>query len=122
MNKALAKIEAQIKKLEQKRDHLKVAGRAERLKIIVQTMRENSISPEEIHAAYRPAGPAKARAADAAVRKQRPPVQPKYRHPQTGETWSGRGKPPRWLAAEERGGARRDQFAIASREHVAQAA
>jgi len=39
-------------------------------------------------------------------------VAPKYRHPQTGETWSGRGKAPRWLAAEEAGGATRDSFLI----------
>lgn len=25
------------------------------------------------------------------------PVEPKYRDPATGTTWSGRGKPPRWL-------------------------
>ncbi|MGB0955592.1 MAG: H-NS histone family protein, partial [Panacagrimonas sp.] len=27
-------------------------------------------------------------------------VPPKYRHPQTGEEWSGRGRKPRWLQAE----------------------
>lgn len=26
-------------------------------------------------------------------------VAPKYRNPQTGATWSGRGKPPLWIAA-----------------------
>ena len=42
----------------------------------------------------------------------RPALPPKYRHPQTGETWSGRGKAPRWLAAEEAAGATRDSFLI----------
>ncbi len=28
-------------------------------------------------------------------------VRPKYRNPATGETWSGRGRPPRWIAGQE---------------------
>ena len=34
-------------------------------------------------------------------------VAAKYRDPESGATWSGRGKPPRWIA-----GKNRDQFAI----------
>jgi len=34
------------------------------------------------------------------------PVEPKYRDPKTGSTWSGRGKPPRWL------GDNKDEFLI----------
>jgi len=26
----------------------------------------------------------------------------KYRNPETGETWTGRGKPPRWIADKDR--------------------
>ncbi|MDT8843794.1 H-NS histone family protein [Paraburkholderia fungorum] len=29
------------------------------------------------------------------------PVAPKYRHPETGETWSGRGRAPRWLKDQD---------------------
>lgn len=29
-------------------------------------------------------------------------VAPKYRDPESGATWSGRGKPPRWLAGQPR--------------------
>ncbi|KKB64899.1 hypothetical protein WM40_02555 [Robbsia andropogonis] len=32
----------------------------------------------------------------------RPPVAPQYRDPDTGATWSGRGKPPRWIAGKDR--------------------
>lgn len=35
-------------------------------------------------------------------------VAPKYRNPATGETWTGRGKAPRWIADQDRA-----QFAIA---------
>lgn len=29
-------------------------------------------------------------------------VAPKYRDPQTGKTWSGRGKPPLWIVGKDR--------------------
>lgn len=29
-------------------------------------------------------------------------VAPKYRNPATGETWTGRGKPPRWIQDQDR--------------------
>ena len=35
-------------------------------------------------------------------------VKPKYRNPETGDTWTGRGKPPRWIAGKDR-----EQYLIA---------
>ncbi|KAG1425937.1 hypothetical protein G6F57_023351 [Rhizopus arrhizus] len=83
-------------------------------------MREYDITPEEIVAAYGAGKPVRAaaggrRKAGAAGRPATAAKRagaPKYRHPQTGETWSGRGKAPRWLAAEEAAGATRDSFLI----------
>ena len=34
-------------------------------------------------------------------------VAPKYRHPETGQTWTGRGKAPKWIQDEDR-----EKFAI----------
>jgi len=34
-------------------------------------------------------------------------VAPKYRNPATGQTWTGRGKPPKWIEGQDRA-----QFAI----------
>ena len=31
-------------------------------------------------------------------------VQAKYRDPETGATWSGRGKAPKWIEGKDRGG------------------
>lgn len=39
-------------------------------------------------------------------------VAPKYRDPASGDTWSGRGRLPRWLADAEAAGKSRDQFLI----------
>ncbi|BBE10351.1 MAG: DNA-binding protein H-NS [Glomeribacter sp. 1016415] len=35
------------------------------------------------------------------------PQPPKYKNPRTGQTWSGRGKPPHWIA-----GKNKDKFLI----------
>lgn len=39
-------------------------------------------------------------------------VAAKYRHPKTGETWSGRGGVAGWLAAELKAGKKREDFLI----------
>jgi DNA-binding protein H-NS len=43
----------------------------------------------------------------------RKPVEARYRNPQnTSETWTGRGKAPRWLAAKIAMGAKKEDFLI----------
>jgi DNA-binding protein H-NS len=42
----------------------------------------------------------------------RAPVRAKYRHPEPGETWSGRGSVPAWLKRVEAEGRRREEFAV----------
>jgi len=39
-------------------------------------------------------------------------VAPKYKDPQSGATWSGRGLTPKWLAEKEKAGAKREEFLI----------
>jgi DNA-binding protein H-NS len=47
------------------------------------------------------------------ARRKYPKVFPKYRNPQTpSETWSGRGKQPRWLAAALKTGRKIEEFRI----------
>jgi DNA-binding protein H-NS len=36
------------------------------------------------------------------ARSSRAGVAPKYRDPESGSTWSGRGKPPKWIAGQDR--------------------
>jgi len=46
-------------------------------------------------------------------RRPYPTVNPQYRNPENpSETWAGRGKQPRWLAAQLRSGKRIDDFRI----------
>ncbi|MGO1072264.1 H-NS histone family protein [Lysobacter sp. CA199] len=74
---------------------------------------------EELFGGTAPAarGPkAKTAKAAPAARKARKPlgkVAPKYRNPaNTGETWTGRGKQPRWLAAYTAAGKKLEDFLI----------
>jgi DNA-binding protein H-NS len=46
-------------------------------------------------------------------RRPYPTVVPKFRNPdRPSETWAGRGKTPRWLAAKLKSGKRMDEFRI----------
>jgi DNA-binding protein H-NS len=46
------------------------------------------------------------------ARRKYPRVLPKYRNPQTSETWSGRGKRPLWLVAAMKSGRKIEDFRI----------
>src|SRR2546429_4726611 len=51
--------------------------------------------------------------APVSTRRPYPPVSPKYCNPtHLWETWSGRGKQPRWLVAQLNAGGRIDDFRI----------
>jgi DNA-binding protein H-NS len=50
--------------------------------------------------------------ANGKARRKYPRVLPKYRNPQTSETWSGRGKQPRWLVAAIKTGGKIEDFEI----------
>jgi DNA-binding protein H-NS len=54
--------------------------------------------------------------ASSKTRRKYPRVLPKYRNPQTSETWSGRGKQPRWLVAAIKTGRKIEDFEIHAAE------
>ena len=47
-----------------------------------------------------------------ATRGKYPEVRPRYRNPETSETWSGRGKQPRWLITAMKAGRSLDDLRI----------
>ncbi len=62
-----------------------------------------------------PADVAKNELKVARLRRPYPRVLPKFRNPlNPGETWSGRGKQPRWLTAQLKSGKKVDDFRIKS--------
>jgi DNA-binding protein H-NS len=58
-------------------------------------------------------GTSTSQSAAARGRRAYPKVRPKYRNPKNEmETWAGRGKQPRWLAAQLRSGRKLNDFLI----------
>lgn len=105
----LQEIEKQIKALQEKAVRLR-SGKDKGLRIVLAAMKEHGLSVDDIAAAIgKPA------------RRGRPPgrktgpakggkVAVKFRH--GDDTWTGRGRTPRWLAALESAGRKRDEFRV----------
>ena len=98
----IAKLLTEAKKLGRKR--LVV------IKTIVKQMNAHDISINEVRLAMGKKSKTGA-AKKAATGKPRKSAPVKYRDGE-GNTWSGRGRAPRWLVAAEKSGKKRDQFAL----------
>lgn len=108
------KIEKEILKLQKQAQALQTKQRGPVITSIIRSMREYDITPEEIAEVFnkkatRAPSTRKAAAKPATAKR---PVAAKYRHPQTGATWTGRGKAPRWVTTAEAEGQNRNDFLI----------
>jgi len=107
------RIQREITRLQKRADVLQQKQRAPAMTQILRTMREFGITPDDIAAAFtkRTRGQPTARKT---VKTTSPKHvnPPKYRDPASGNTWTGRGKPPRWIAAADQAGTGREQFLI----------
>ncbi len=98
----IAKLLAEAKKLGRKR--LVV------INSIVKQMNAHDISINEVRQAMgKKSKTGKAKKAPTGKPRKSAPV--KYRDSE-GNTWSGRGRAPRWLMAAEKNGQKREQFAV----------
>lgn len=88
-------LQNQIEKLQKEAEQARKTELANAIADIHAKMKEYGISPEDL--GFGAAG--KRNKAAKAVRR---PVAPKYRNNATGETWSGRGKPPKWMAGRDK--------------------
>ena len=110
-----AKINKEIEKLQKQAQVLQTKSRKPVISSLVRTMKEYNISPDELAAAY---GKVKSSAKAGRPAKStkavgvKTPVAPKYRHPASGATWTGRGKAPLWVVEAEKNGQSRQQFLI----------
>ena len=85
---------AQREKLEKQIEEAKSREYAEVLNEIKQKMADYGISLSELGGGRGAKG--------AKATRPRAGVAPKYRDPESGSTWSGRGKPPRWITGQDR--------------------
>ncbi|HEY0294751.1 MAG TPA: H-NS histone family protein [Bordetella sp.] len=105
-------IDKEISRLKKKAELLRIRRRKPIIAQIVGAMLNFDISPQDIAEAYRTGKDAKA--ANGKPKPGAGKLPPKYRHPETGETWSGRGKTPRWLREAESAGIAREAFFLTS--------
>lgn len=84
-------------------------GRAAAVKAIVKQMRKHDIGIDELRATL--GGRSNQSAGGDAPVRQRAKARIKYRDEQ-GNTWTGRGRSPRWLVVAEAAGRKRDQFLV----------
>jgi len=101
-------IEKKIAALHKAAEELKKNDKTPALMEIVALMDKHDVSLGELRKALQ-SGPASQRGGKAVNRKA---VEPKYRDPVSGKTWTGRGKTPRWLVSAEEQGVARESFAI----------
>ena len=87
-------LQSQIEKLQKEAENARKTELANAIAEIHATMREYGISPEDLGFG--------AGAKRKPMKATRRPVPPKYRNNTTGETWSGRGKPPKWMAGRDK--------------------
>lgn len=91
-----AEIKAQIAELENKAKEARAAELASAKAEIAEIMSKHGLSLSDLSSSAKPKQP-----------KARQPVPAKYRDTETGETWTGRGRAPLWLA-----GKTKDDFLI----------
>lgn len=118
----IVRLQDEVKKAEATAEATKAAKNREIQAILVRMASEYGVKPEtqvQSQAAETKTAPAtqngshKRRARGA--QKKPSTVKPLYRDPNnTQNTWSGRGRAPRWLAALENQGAKREAFRISA--------
>lgn len=102
-----AELAAKAQELEKLID---AAHKEERKTVIAKIkalMAENGLTAQDLGGGTSVGGGRKA-----SEKKAGTSVPPKYRHPQSGQEWSGRGLTPKWLKAEVESGKTLDSFLI----------
>jgi DNA-binding protein H-NS len=109
---SLKVIVRRIRELEAQAERIKRRDNNPAIPKIVRLMRKNGISIGEVRRAMggRGAGGNGRRGRVSPLRGKK--VKPMYKNPKTGETWTGRGRLARWLAAAEKSGRNRSDFLI----------
>ena len=108
IRKQIEKLQAQALKIEATQGEKKKKAVGQ----VVALMRKLGVTPDDL-GSHRPRA-SRGTAAKKATKKSasRKPVAPKFRNTKTGDTWSGRGRTPRWLVALEAQGKSREDYRI----------
>jgi len=113
-------IQKQIQKLQEQAKRLKAGRDAKKIKAVAQVnalMKKLNLSIEDLKVSPVKTGRSKPASGSKTPKPKkagaaRPPVPPKYRDELSGQTWTGRGKPPVWLKTLLDQGRTKEEFLI----------
>jgi DNA-binding protein H-NS len=104
---SIADLQAHLEAVKQAIQTRKEADKAVAKRAVADKAKELGFSLEELFGTRKPRA-AKEQSADG-----RASVEPKYAHPENASvTWTGRGKPPKWVSEYEANGKSRDDLLI----------
>lgn len=112
------KLQREIERLQRLQEDLKRKERVPIIEKIVQDMRRFDINPDDIVQAFGSKSIRTKSTSKTSTSKKTSTgrkgaiVPPKYLHPSTGATWTGRGRAPLWIVESEQAGTMRDAFLI----------
>jgi DNA-binding protein H-NS len=109
---SLKTIGQRIRQLMQKAEEIKPPKDSLALRKVVHLMREYDISVDELRSAMNGRSGMRNSGASRGSPLRKKKIKPMYRDSKTGETWSGRGRPARWIAAAEKAGRKRTEFLV----------
>ena len=90
--KTYKELQAEIKSLQAQAEKAREAELANAIAEIKEKIREYGITESDLFGTTSKKKPI----------AQSKGVKPKYRNPETGETWTGRGKSPKWISGKDR--------------------
>ncbi|NIE66623.1 H-NS histone family protein [Burkholderia sp. Ax-1719] len=90
-----SELKAQIARLQAQADEARRTEIADVIAMIREKIAEYGLSAQDL-------GFAVAVAARRGRPPKKAPLPPRYQDPKSGATWSGRGKPPKWIAGKNR--------------------
>jgi DNA-binding protein H-NS len=108
INDVQAQAKAKIAELQKQADAARKAASGDAIKEVKRLVALHQLTAADIGLG----GGAKSVKTKSSGGDNRAAVAPKYRDGQTGQTWSGRGKSPTWLAAKLAAGASKESFRI----------
>ena len=109
-NLTVADLDQVVAEAQRQREARRESGKKELVEEFRAKAEAFGLSLEELLRTPASSGRPAAKARQA--KKSSPAASPvvKYRNPDTGETWSGRGRMPKWLALAEQSGQSREEF------------
>jgi DNA-binding protein H-NS len=112
-NLTVADLQKVIAAAEQQREARRESGKKELVEEFKARAAEMGLSLHELVGSTGQAGRTARKARSLRKGASASPPAAKFRNPETGETWSGRGRMPGWLKQAEEQGRSREDFAVA---------